>query len=190
MVGEEMPDEYVNQGLYEGQSILVLDLDRCTRCDQCTRGCIEEHGTTSHGAPVSRLFRDGVRFGDYVVATSCRSCTDAHCMVGCPVDSIHRGKHQQIVIEDHCIGCGLCADNCPYGSIFMNPDERRPIEVVDLTRPGRVAVAGQPKATVCDLCDAHGDRATPAPKCVSSCPHDAAFRLTGPELLERVSRGR
>ena len=49
-------------------------------------------------------------------------CKDAYCMVGCPVDAIHRGKHLQIVIEDHCIGCGLCATNCPYGNISMVPN--------------------------------------------------------------------
>ena len=182
-----MLDEYVNQGLYEAHSVLVLDLDRCTRCDQCTRGCIEEHGHDSHGMGVSRLLREGVRFGNYVVATSCRSCTDAHCMIGCPVDSIHRGRHQQIVIEDHCIGCGLCAENCPYGSISMLPNQRKPIEVHDPARPGKAMLVGQPKAAVCDLCDAHGSRSSPQPQCVTSCPHDAAFRLTGPELLERVS---
>ena len=181
-----MLDEYVDQGLYEARSVLVLDLDRCTRCDQCTRGCIEEHGHDSHGTGVSRLLREGVRFGNYVVATSCRSCTEAHCMVGCPVDSIHRGKHQQIVIEDHCIGCGLCASNCPYGSIFMLPNQRHPVETHDPARPGKALLLGQPKAAVCDLCDAHGDHAAPQPQCVAACPHDAAFRLTGPELLERV----
>ena len=139
-------DEYVAQGLYEGRSILVLDLDRCTRCDQCTKGCIEEHGSHSHGKEVSRLMRDGMRFGNYLVATSCRSCTDAHCMVGCPVDSIHRGKHQQIVIEDHCIGCGLCAQNCPYGSIFMMHNEHKMIAAPDPERPNRIVKTGQMKA--------------------------------------------
>ena len=182
-----MLDEYVNQGLYEANSVLALDLDRCTRCDLCTRGCIEEHGHDSHGTGVSRLLREGVRFGNYVVATSCRSCTDAHCMIGCPVDSIHRGKHQQIVIEDHCIGCGLCEANCPYGSIFMLPNRHKLIEGHDPARPGKARLVGQPKAAVCDLCDAHGDRSSPQPQCVAACPHDAAFRLTGPELLERVS---
>ena len=182
-------DEYVSQGLYEGQSILVLDLDRCTRCDQCTRGCIEEHGAASHGTEVSRLLRDGMRFGKYLVATSCRSCTDAHCMVGCPVDSIHRGRHQQIVIEDHCIGCGLCASNCPYGSIFMMPNQHKLVATPDPERPGHIVKMGQLKATACDLCDAHGDRSTPQPQCVAACPHDAAFRMSGPELLERITRG-
>jgi len=83
--------EYVEQGLYEGQSILALDMDLCTRCDECTKGCIREHGDESHGVPITRLLRDGRHFGDYLVAVSCRSCTDPHCMSGCPVDSLHRG---------------------------------------------------------------------------------------------------
>lgn len=179
--------DYVEQGLYEGQSILVLDMDLCTRCDECTKGCIREHGDESHGLPITRLLRDGRRFGDYLVATSCRSCTDPHCMSGCPVDSIHRGKHLQIVIEDHCIGCGLCASNCPYGNIFMVPNRRRRIEVPDFDDPGETRMVAQLKAATCDLCDAEGDRSAPKPQCVASCPHEAASRVTGPELLQLVT---
>ena len=184
--------EYVEQGLYEGQSILVLDMDLCTRCDECTKGCIRQHGDDSHGLPITRLLRDGRRFGDYLVATSCRSCTDPHCMSGCPVDSIHRGKHLQIVIEDHCIGCGLCASNCPYGNIFMVPNRRRIIEVPDADNPHEMTMIAQLKAATCDLCDADGDRSSPKPQCVASCPHEAASRVSGPELLELVTmrRGR
>ncbi|MFL6584257.1 MAG: cyclic nucleotide-binding domain-containing protein [Chthoniobacterales bacterium] len=177
---------YVEQGLYEGQSVLTLDMDLCTRCDECTKGCIERHGTASHGVPVTRLLRDGLRFGQYLVATSCRSCTDPHCMAGCPVDSIHRGKHLQIVIEDHCIGCGLCASNCPYGSIFMVPNVRRTIETPDPDHAGRTIKVAQLKAANCDLCDARGEHGEPHPQCVASCPHEAAARMTGSELLEAV----
>jgi Fe-S-cluster-containing hydrogenase component 2 len=182
--------EYVDQGLYEGQSILVLDMDLCTRCDECTKGCIREHGDESHGVPITRLLRDGRHFGDYLVAVSCRSCTDPHCMSGCPVDSIHRGKHLQIVIEDHCIGCGLCASNCPYGNIFMVPNQRRIVEVPDPTRPRSTKRIAQLKAATCDLCDAGGDRSSPKPMCVASCPHEAASRMTGPELLKAVMQRR
>jgi ferredoxin len=41
-------------------------------------------------------------------------------MIGCPVGSIHRGNNGQIEIQDWCIGCGLCANNCPYGAIQMH----------------------------------------------------------------------
>ncbi len=185
-VGHRVLDEYVDQGLYEGQSILVLDLDNCTRCDACTRGCVESHGTQTHGIPIPRLLRAGRRLDNFLVATSCRSCTDPHCMEGCPVDSIHRGKHLQIVIEDHCIGCGLCAENCPYGSIFMIPNERNPVLAPDPEHEAKTYWVGQLKAANCDLCDAAGDLLSPHPACVAACPHDAAFRMTGPQLLERV----
>ena len=168
-------EEYVGQGLYEARSVLVLDLDCCTRCDECTRGCIQRHGTESHGVPMTRMLRDGKRFANYMVATACRSCDTPHCMTGCPVDAIHRGKHLQIVIEDHCIGCGLCAANCPYGSIFIEPNQNHP-----------AGLPAQPKAVNCDLCDSHDQRSTPNPSCVSSCPHDAAHRFTGEQLLQHV----
>ncbi len=190
--GNEEPNPFLNdyfaQGLYEGQSLLVLDMDLCTRCDECTRGCVEQHGVESHGVPIARMLRDGLRFDRFLIATSCRSCTEAHCMVGCPVDAIHRGKHLQIVIEDHCIGCGLCATNCPYGNISMMPNTRKRIEAPDPEHPGETLRIAQLKAVTCDLCDAHGRRSTPEPRCVAACPHEAAFRMTGPQLLQRVMK--
>jgi Fe-S-cluster-containing hydrogenase component 2 len=41
-------------------------------------------------------------------------------MIGCPVNSIHRGDNKEILIRDWCIGCGACAEQCPYGSIQMH----------------------------------------------------------------------
>jgi Fe-S-cluster-containing hydrogenase component 2 len=178
--------QFVEQGLYQGQSLLVLDLNKCTRCDECTKACIQQHGEASHGQPVTRLLRDGLRFGDFLVATSCRSCTDAYCMIGCPVDAIHRGRRLQIVIEDHCIGCGLCARNCPYGNIFME------YEGEDSDHPSQmhvVAGARNSKAVTCDLCDAKGREEHPTPRCVYACPHDAAHRMSGDDLLGKVLSG-
>jgi Fe-S-cluster-containing hydrogenase component 2/CRP-like cAMP-binding protein len=180
--------QYVEQGLYQGRSLLVLDLTKCTRCDECVRACIDQHGHASHGMPITRLIREGKRFGDYLVATACRSCKDAYCMIGCPVDAIHRGKHLQIVIEDHCIGCGLCATNCPYGNISMVPNESSALtrRKADASNGSSAATAAQPKASTCDLCDPGGHRDTPMPRCVYACPHDAAHRMPGDQLLKKV----
>ena len=41
MSGGALRRDYVRQGLYQGQSLLVLDLDSCTRCDECTKACIQ-----------------------------------------------------------------------------------------------------------------------------------------------------
>ena len=102
-------------GLIQGQRLMLIDLDRCTRCDECVQACVNTH---TDGR--SRLFLDGPRFDKYLVPATCRSCLDPVCLIGCPVGSIHRGNNGQIEIEDWCIGCGLCANNCPYGSIQMH----------------------------------------------------------------------
>ncbi len=107
--------DFEAMGLIQGQRLMLIDLDRCTRCDECVRACVD-----THDDGYSRLFLDGPRFGKYLVPTSCRSCLDPVCMIGCPVGSIHRGDNGQIVIEDWCIGCGLCDNQCPYGSIQMH----------------------------------------------------------------------
>lgn len=159
--------EFTEQGLYNAQRLLVLDLAACTRCDECTKACADTHGG------VTRLIREGLRFDKWLVASSCRSCTDPYCLVGCPVDAIHRnGERLEIQIEKHCIGCGLCANNCPYGNINMH----------------EVAVGSgviSHTATTCDLC-----HKIVGPKqdvsCVFACPHNAAFRMSGQELLTKI----
>ena len=166
----EIPvDQFLDQGLMEAQSLLLLDLDRCTRCDQCVRACADAHDG------VSRLIREGLRFDRYLVATSCRQCRDPLCMVGCPVGSIRRRNSLEVIIEDWCIGCGQCANNCPYGNINMHPF---PVEVDDLVYPGRRVASVKVKATSCDLCLDHEE-----PSCVYACPHDAAHRVNPLEFF-------
>jgi Fe-S-cluster-containing hydrogenase component 2/CRP-like cAMP-binding protein len=158
---------FVEQGLYNAQSLLVLDLEACTRCDECTKACADSHDGES------RLIREGLRFDRFLVATSCRSCTDPYCLVGCPVNAIHREGTKEIVIQDHCIGCGLCASNCPYGNITMYGHESGTRE-----EHGKSIPVIQQKATTCDQCKSIDSD----PRCVYACPHHAAFRMTGFEL--------
>jgi len=162
-------DDFLSQGLYGAQRLLVLDLESCTRCDECTRACSDTHDG------ITRLIREGLRFDKFLVASSCRSCLDPYCLVGCPVDAIHRRPRAdaadtslEIVIDDHCIGCGLCSSNCPYGNINMHPVE------------GGGARAR--RAVTCDLCREDvpfGGKTA----CVYACPHDAAFRMSGSDLM-------
>ena len=154
-------DQYLAQGLMDAQSLLLLDLEKCTRCDQCVRACADAHDG------VTRLLRDGLRFDHFLVATSCRQCRDPLCMVGCPVGSIRRRNSLEVIIEDWCVGCGLCANNCPYGNINLQ----------EIVAQGAHGPAKVRKATSCDLC-----RNLPEPSCVYACPHDAAHRVK-PELF-------
>src|ERR1700686_2410464 len=156
-------DQFFFQGLMEEQSLLVLDLQKCTRCDACVNACADAHDG------VTRLVRDGLRFEQYLIATSCRQCRDPLCMVGCPVGSIRRRNSLEVIIEDWGTGCGLCARNCPYGNINLHPFE---VMVEDLERPGRQKAVVKQKATSCDLCTHLKE-----PSCVYACPHDAAHRV-------------
>lgn len=166
--------DFLSQGLMNAQSLLVLDLEKCTRCDECTKACADTHDG------VTRLIREGLRFDRFLVASSCRSCLDPYCMVGCPVNSIRRLNSREIIIEDWCIGCGKCADNCPYGNINMHSEEEKMVD--DPAHAGKKIAVVQQKATTCDLCRSVDGQ----PSCVYACPHDAAHRMSGAELLEQV----
>jgi CRP-like cAMP-binding protein/Fe-S-cluster-containing dehydrogenase component len=156
-------DQFLSQGLMEAQSLLILDLQNCTRCDACVTACADAHDG------VTRLVREGLRFDHYLVATSCRQCRDPLCMVGCPVGSIRRRNSLEVIIEDWCVGCGLCARNCPYGNINLHPFE---VMGEDPESPGRKKAVVKQKATSCDLCTHLRE-----PSCVYACPHDAAHRV-------------
>ena len=147
-------DEFLNQGLYEAQNLLVIDLDHCTRCDACVNACAEAHDG------VTRLIRDGLRYDRFLVATACRSCRDPLCMTQCPVGSIRRKESLEIIVEDWCIGCGKCADLCPYGNINMHPFEmvkEVPAPVAQAKPAPAVAAAAKPAPA-------------PAPAPVSAAP--------------------
>ncbi len=170
--------EFLSQGLMNAQSLLVLDLEKCTRCDECTKACADTHDG------VTRLIREGLRFDKFLVASSCRSCLDPYCMVGCPVNSIRRLNSREIIIEDWCIGCGKCADSCPYGNINMHSEDEKLVD--DPAHAGQKIAVVQQKATTCDLCRSVDGQ----PSCVYACPHDAAHRMSGAELLEEVRQAK
>ncbi|HEV2804931.1 MAG TPA: cyclic nucleotide-binding domain-containing protein [Chthoniobacterales bacterium] len=168
-------DDYLNQGLFEAQNLLLIDLDNCTRCDACVQACAKAHDG------VSRLLRDGLRYDHFLVATACRSCRDPLCMTQCPVGSIRRKENLEIIIEDWCIGCGKCAELCPYGNINMHPLEvvkevRTEVKSPNPNIPPTVKIEKKKsttyKANTCDLCTQLS-----VPSCVYACPHDAAKRV-------------
>jgi Fe-S-cluster-containing hydrogenase component 2 len=171
--------QYIEQGLYEAQSLLILDLEKCTRCDECVRACAQAHNG------VTRLIRDGIRYDKYLVTTACRSCRDPYCMVGCPVGSIRRKDDLEIIIEDHCIGCGRCAEQCPYGNINMHPFEM----TFKDPSTGEKRKELRRKAAVCDLCTDQCLDEDEDPSCVYACPHDAAHRVNGQTFFDRELQG-
>lgn len=146
----------IDSGLINGQSVLLIDLETCTRCDECVRACADTH----HGVP--RFVREGDRFERFSVPAACYHCADPVCMAGCPTGAITRplGTFEVAVDESACIGCGACVQRCPWGNIMTSPVLESAGKVIDV-------------ATKCDLCI--GRPAGPA--CVQMCPQGSAERV-------------
>ncbi len=171
----EFTEVALDQGLVQGSSILVIDLESCTRCDDCVRGCASTHG----GRP--RFVREGDKYKNLLIARSCYHCRDPVCLVGCPTGAIHRaGVADVVAIDDRlCIGCSTCANNCPYDAIVMHDTgETWPDDMVPVGLRGRQ----RDVASKCDQCfdTGHG------PACVESCPHGCAFRVGSLAELEAL----
>ena len=174
----ELTDFGLAKGLVQGNSILVIDLDVCTRCDDCVRGCADTHG----GRP--RFVREGDKYGGFLVARSCYHCEDPVCLVGCPTGAIRRANVGDVVeIEDSlCIGCGACAENCPYDAIVMHETGSTWSENA---LPERIRGIDRLVASKCDLCY----QSTAGPACVSSCPHSCAFRISSLAEFDSLLHG-
>jgi Fe-S-cluster-containing hydrogenase component 2/CRP-like cAMP-binding protein len=156
----------MDTGLIHGESVLLIDLATCTRCDECVRGCADAHG----GVP--RFIREGQKYRNWLVPTACYQCTDPVCMMECPTGAITRevGTLEVTINEPTCIGCNNCAERCPWGNIVM-------------VATGEVRKDGKPVevATKCDLCLTRPE----GPACVQMCPHGSAVRISFKEM-ERV----
>ena len=154
----------VAQRFINGRAAMLIDLDRCTRCDDCVRACAATHENNP------RFIRQGPESGGVMVASACMHCVDPVCMIGCPTGAIHRESidGQVEINPDTCIGCSVCAQSCPYGTIQMvavHDEDGLPVVTEETGAPIR-------RATKCDLCIDQ-----PAgPACVSACPHDALIR--------------
>lgn len=153
-----------------GSATMVIDTDRCTRCDDCVRACASTHD----GNP--RFLRHGPQHDHFMIANACMHCADPVCMIGCPTGAIHRDPDDGTVIIDDrtCIGCATCANSCPYHNIRMvevRDDRGAPVINQDTHLPIL-------KATKCDLCaDNLG-----GPACQRACPHDALKRVDMDDL--------
>ncbi len=179
----------MQQGLGEATDVLLIDEALCIGCDNCETACAETHDGTS------RLNRAaGPSYAQVHVPTSCRHCEDPHCMKECPPDAIRRAPNGEVYIEESCIGCGNCEQNCPYGVIQMASAKDEAPSLLSWILTGSGAAPGQrqakttttaiKKAVKCDMCkDLSG-----GPACVRACPTGAAIRMSPSEFVNLAKK--
>ncbi len=166
----ELVEFALGKGLVQGNSILLIDLETCVRCDDCVRGCASAHQNRP------RFVREGEKYGKFLIARSCYHCEDPVCLIGCPTGAIRRANVEDVVEinEKICIGCGNCATRCPYDAIVMHDT-------------GNHWPNGDTRlvASKCDLC--YTSKAGPA--CVKNCPQDSAIRINNLTEFQQLLSG-
>ena len=171
----------IDRGILQGHEVLVIDQRICTDCNNCVDACGRRHG-------YSRLERGGLQMGHLLFPTACRHCEDPVCLL-CSVNGIVRQPDGEItIVTDNCIGCGACAQRCPYGNIHMHPIEESQKKgllrklyhyIIERPRIKPVFDENTPHIAVkCDLCSGYNDYA-----CVTACPVGAAARINPVEAF-------
>ena len=167
--------------IIHGSQIMAIDTRLCVDCDNCVSACERRHGH-------SRLDRSkqNLQVGNYHFPGACYHCDDPKCLL-CSVDGIIRLPSGEIQIQNNnCIGCGACAERCPYDNIRMVERQTAKGGIFNLIKK----LMGKPiknkaiknLAVKCDLCADYND----GPACVRSCPTGAAMRVD-PSCLDEQS---
>lgn len=134
---------------------LYGDVLKCTGCRICELYCSFCHEKILNPKKARlRIIREEPAIDKPI---ACRQCADPPCAKACPANAITRDAASNVVIveESKCIGCGACAEACPFGAIWLHPERKVAIK--------------------CDLCGA----------CVPRCPTGALAILTGEQLASR-----
>ncbi len=162
---QSLLDFFTDQRIINGTETMMINTARCTGCDDCVRACAATHDNNP------RFIRHGPVHGNIQVANSCMHCADPVCLVECPTGAIGQSVIDgRVMIDDPlCIGCGNCANSCPYNNIQLVEVRNRSGDFIIDTETSAPIV----KATKCDLC--FGQLGGPA--CQRACPHDALVRM-------------
>jgi Fe-S-cluster-containing dehydrogenase component/CRP-like cAMP-binding protein len=195
-------------GIVDGTNLLVMDMDLCIRCGNCSMACHKVHGQ-------SRLLRRGIHIARPVKPNSlsiqhvllpsvCLHCRDPECLTGCPTGAIGRFSEGHIDIDPKtCIGCGDCATQCPYNAISMVSRESSPPPLPGLSSKVKkwfsLALPKEPLAVTqmqdllavkCNLCENTSlnpaGAKKPAYSCEENCPTGALVRVNPREYFSEA----
>jgi CRP-like cAMP-binding protein/Fe-S-cluster-containing dehydrogenase component len=201
----EQLEVMVHSESIKGGEALVIDLDKCVRCNACVESCVAVHDDR-----IPRLSKKGKRVSaagnsmgkELSLTTSCYHCEDPGCMMACTYGAIRRDTLGLIrFVWDNCVGCAECVKGCPYDVIRLTAPPNPEAEVTQ-NWLGRIPLIGKwmpqseraaplssaergyhreqavtGKAVKCDRCEG-----LPFEACVYNCPCGAIERIT-PALI-------
>ncbi len=154
--------------------VMVMDLEKCIGCHACTVACKSENGVAIGGSRTRVLEQEHGTYPEtsrFFLPMMCNHCEDAPCIKACPNKAILTKENGIVDInKDKCMGFQFCLSACPYGAIYINPDQEPDDYVKDY--PARTLF----KADKCNFCEERLEVGLD-PSCSNTCPADA--RLFG-----------
>jgi Fe-S-cluster-containing dehydrogenase component/CRP-like cAMP-binding protein len=200
-------EKEINTGIVDGINLLVMDMDLCVRCGNCSLACHKVHGQSRllrRGIHIERPVKIDSQATQHVLSPSvCMHCKDPECLTGCPTGAIFRDPKGQVDIDAHtCIGCFDCATQCPYNAITMVPRNPPPVVAPPIlerlrnlfsfttAEPAPIGEAEDMVAIKCNLCEStplnpQGTR-RPAYSCEENCPTGALVRVNPEEYFGEI----
>lgn len=109
----------------------LLDSKRCIECRACESACKQWNGVeTGIGVRFRQVRkRESGRFPNVQVqalSLACNHCENPYCVKACPTKAMWQREDGLVLVnQDRCIGCGLCADFCPYGAPQLNKSRKK-----------------------------------------------------------------
>jgi Fe-S-cluster-containing dehydrogenase component len=198
----------IGTGIIDGTNLLVMDMDLCIRCGNCSMACHKVHGQSRllrHGIHIARPLKPNGRAIQHVLSPSvCLHCQDPECLTGCPTGAIARFAEGHIDIDPKtCIGCADCATQCPYNAISMVPRKsavpptpglfgtlKSWLSLAPPTEPPAVTATEDLLAIKCNLCENTPLNPKGAKKaaysCQENCPTGALVRVNPLEYFSEA----
>ena len=200
----------ITTGIVDGTNLLVMDMDLCIRCGNCSLACHNVHGRSRllrRGIHIARPVKPASQAIQHVLSPSvCLHCQDPECLTGCPTGAIGRFEEGQIDINPQtCIGCGDCATQCPYNAITMVPRKaavppppnfasrlKSWFSLAEPVLPEAVTDTENLLAVKCNLCENTPLNPPGAKKaaysCQENCPTGALVRVNPKEYFNEATR--
>jgi Fe-S-cluster-containing dehydrogenase component/CRP-like cAMP-binding protein len=198
----------ISTGIIDGTNLLVMDMDLCIRCGNCSMACHKVHGQSRllrHGIHIARPLKPNGQSIQHVLMPSvCLHCQDPECLTGCPTGAIARFAEGHIDIDPKtCIGCADCATQCPYNAISMVPRKsavpaspgflgtlKSWLSLAPPVEPRPVTETEDLLAVKCNLCEntplnPEGAK-KPAYSCQENCPTGALVRVNPREYFSEA----
>lgn len=106
-----------------------INADECVSCGKCAKVCPIEAISMQENAPMETPVSGtaGQTGSSRAATASTDHASDCEKEAGPSLSPVSRQKKRPVIDESICLGCGVCARNCPKKAISL---QRRPIEVI------------------------------------------------------------